>query len=116
MRRTSAPGGDPPPAQYRSAAEEIARRHLAAHPDEVERFGEHTYAWCVHDNQYILAWAADPYVDFDKEIRWLAGLLAARGYPLGSLADDLEIAAEVVPEFGARLREVAAVVRDLAEG
>ncbi len=113
MRRIGPPGGFPAPARWLTAAEEIARRHLEAHPEDVERHGEHTHAWCVHDNQHILQWASDPHVDFDKEIRWLAGVLSARDYPLASLADNLETAAGVVPEFAERLLAGAAVVRSL---
>ncbi len=113
MRRTAPPSGAAPPATYRVQAEEIARRHLEAHPEDVERYGEHAMAWCVHDNQYILDWAASPYVDFEKEIRWLAGILAARDYPLTSLAENLETAAEVVPELADALRRGAGLVRSL---
>ena len=113
MRRTAPPSGAAPPATYRAQAEEVARRHLERHPEDVERYGEHAMAWCVHDNQYILDWAAQPYIDFEKEIRWLAGVLGARGYPLASLADNLEIGAEVVPELAPVLLEGAAIVRSM---
>jgi hypothetical protein len=114
MRRDLAPPtGAVPPPQYRAAAEEIARRHFALHPEELERYGEHAMAWCIHDNQYILAWAGEPHIDFDKEITWLASVLGSRGYPLSSLADDLEIAAEVAPELSERLLAGAALVRDM---
>jgi hypothetical protein len=105
-RRLAPPSGALPPPQFRAAAGEIARRHFAEHPEELERYGEHAMAWCVHDTQYILAWAGDPYVDFEKEIRWLATVLSSRGYPLASLARSLEIAAEVVPELADRLLSV----------
>lgn len=115
-RRLAPPGGWPAPPDFRAEAEEVARRHFAQHPEELERYGEHAMDWCVHDNQHILAWAAgdaEGSTDLEKEIHWLAGLLGARGYPLSSLADDLETAAGVVPKFGDRLRAVAAVVRAL---
>ena len=115
MRTDAPPGGSPAPARFRAEAEEVARRHFARHPEELERYGEHAMAWCVHDNQYILDWAAQPYVDFEKEIRWLAGVLGSRGYPLASLADDLEVAAEVVPDLAETLRAGAAIVRDLGQ-
>ena len=28
------------------------------HPDEQERYGKAGMAWCIHDNQHILNWAA----------------------------------------------------------
>ena len=116
-RRLAPPSGWPPPPQYRAQAEQICVRHFEMHPEQVERYGEHGMAWCVHDLQHILAWAesdAAGHVDLEKEVRWLAGVLAARHFPIETLADDLEIAADVVPEFGARLHEVAAVVRSMA--
>ncbi len=110
-RRLAPPSGWPPPPQFAAQAEEITRRFFELHPEELERYGEHAPAWCRHDNQHILAWAASPHADFDKEIRWLAGVLGARGYPLTSLADDLDIAAEVVPELADTLRAGAETVR-----
>ena len=113
-RRLSPPSGYPPPPEYREQAQEVCRRHFELHPDQVERYGEHGMAWCVHDLQHILSWAsydANGHLDMEKEVRWLAGVLAARDFPIQTLADDLEIAAEVVPEFAGRLREVAEVVR-----
>ncbi len=115
-RRLAPPSGWPPPAQYKQQAEEICRRHFELHPDQIERYGEHGMAWCVHDLQHILQWAAqdaEGHTDLEKEVRWLAGVLAARDFPIQTLADDLEIAAEVVPQFAKRLREVAGVVRAL---
>ena len=91
-RRLAPPSGWAPPPEYREQAQEVCRRHFQMHPDQVERYGEHGMAWCVHDLQYVLSWAAGD----------------AQGHT------DLEIAADVVPEFGARLREVAGVVRELA--
>lgn len=58
-------------------------------------------AWCRHDNQHILNWAAlavRGWVDLDKELSWLARVLKARDFPLERLARDLEIASEVVSE------------------
>ena len=113
-RRLAPPSGWAPPPEFREQAQEVCRRHFEMHPDQIERYGEHGMAWCVHDLQHVLSWAASDaagHADLEKEIRWLAGVLAARDFPIETLADDLEIAAEVVPEFGDRLREVAAVVR-----
>jgi hypothetical protein len=59
-------------------------------------------AWCVHDNQHILRWAAltlDDEAGFHKEIGWLARVLSARDFPLG-LPRNLGIAAEVVAAQG----------------
>ncbi len=115
-RKLAPPSGWPPPPEYAEQAQVICSRHFEMHPDQVERYGEHGMAWCVHDLQHILKWAADDaegYTDLEKEVRWLAGILKSRDFPIQTLADDLEIAAEVVPEFAGRLLEVAAVVRGL---
>ena len=116
-RRLAPPSGWPPPPEFRSQAEQVCVRHFEMHPDQVERYGEHGMAWCVHDLQHILSWAAHDaqgHADLEKEVTWLAGVLKSRDFPIATLADDLEIAAEVVPEFAGRLREVAQVVRALA--
>jgi len=39
-------------------AREITEEHLARHPGELERYGDAVRAWCVHDNQHLLNWAA----------------------------------------------------------
>jgi hypothetical protein len=82
-------------------ARETCRRYRAEFPDEEERYGDAGLAWCVHDNQHILAWAAHSlsgWVDLERELTWLAGVLEAREFPLARLARDLELAAEVVGE------------------
>ena len=102
-------------------ARKIADEHLARHPEELERYGEAVRAWCVHDNQHLLDWAALDLagaVDFDAQLRWLANVLTARGYPLESLADDLRIAASVLrrrPSSDAR-RALADRLRIAADG
>ena len=109
-RRVSPPSGSPPPVvavladgdvtlDLVALASEICRRYREEFPDEEGRYGDAGMAWCVHDNQHILNWAvgaANGWVDFSKELAWLAGVLEARAFPLDRLARDLEIAAEVV--------------------
>jgi len=101
-------------------ARRIADEHLARHPEELERYGEAVRAWCVHDNQHLLGWAALDLagaVDFDAQLRWLANVLTSRGYPLASLADDLRTAAAVLrrrPSSDAR-RALADRLRAAAE-
>jgi hypothetical protein len=73
-------------------------------------------AWCVHDVRHVLNWALDEHVDLQSQVDWLAGVLAARGYPLSNLAGCLETAAEVVAESVAAgpagdLRAAAEAVR-----
>jgi len=103
-------GGTPPPEQatladgtlldLRPLAEEICRRYRAEFPDEQGRYGDAGIAWCVHDNQHILQWAvvATTYDEtiLTTQVAWLAGLLAARSFPLPRLVRDLELAADVM--------------------
>jgi hypothetical protein len=89
----------------RVLAEEICSRYRAEFPDEQERYGDAGVAWCVHDNQHILNWAvtaANGLGGFERQVDWLAGVLEARDFPLDRLARDLEIAAAVLEESGAR--------------
>ena len=105
------PGGHPPPTEATlpdgtdldlvALAKEVCARYRAEFPDEAERYGEAGIAWCVHDNQHILRWAAvtlDDEAGFHEEIGWLAGVLHARDFPLERLRRNLGIAAEVVAE------------------
>ena len=80
-------------------AEEISQRYQVEFPDERERYGDAGRAWCVHDNLYLLSWAAESvngYDDMQREVSWLAGVLESRGFPLTRLARDLDIGADVV--------------------
>ena len=66
-RTVSRPSGTPPPAEatfggeplkLAPLAEEVADRHLAAHPDDAARYGAGlAREWAVHDSQHVLAWA-----------------------------------------------------------
>jgi hypothetical protein len=120
-RSPSRPSGSPPPDQVQHEgerialaplAEETARRHLAAHPEDGERYGDLAREWAVHDMQYVISWAygdvAD-LVDLGAQATWLARVLDARGYPVANLADCMRTAAGVVPhpEVADRLRGVA---------
>jgi hypothetical protein len=40
-------------------AGEICRRYRQEFPDEHGRYGDAGHAWCVHDLQYLLYWAAE---------------------------------------------------------
>ena len=108
--RLAPPSGHPPPQQVDLGgvptalvplADEICRRYREEFPDEQGRYGDAGDAWCVHDNQHLLFWAAgavDGWVDMDREVRWLGDVLSARDFPLERLARDLDLAAEVVQE------------------
>ncbi len=122
-------GGTPPPDRLQvgdeliflaPVAHEAALRHEAAFPDEVARYGPAGRDWCVHDLQYVLSWAcldaSDPGV-LDRQVAWLARLLAARDYDVRRLARSLELLADALVErhprangLARRLRAVAANV------
>jgi hypothetical protein len=117
---TSAMLPDQTPVDLNALAVSVAERHLRRHPEDTERYGELARAWCVHDAQHLMAWGiAD--LDFAGQLRWLAGVLDARGYPVANLFDCVLTCASVLrDEFGpgadtaARRMEDAA--RELAAG
>jgi hypothetical protein len=93
--------GDGPPVPLAPLAQEICRRYRCEFPDEQERYGEAGLAWCVHDNQHLLSWAAGAVrglIDMHAEVAWLGKVLESRDFPLGRLARNLQIGAEVVLE------------------
>jgi hypothetical protein len=129
MTRLAPPTGHHPPDQVRLRTGEVivlaplavqaSEQHLASHPEELEQHGPHARDWCAHDLQWLLLWAImaadDQGVDFDAQLDWLARVLAARNYPLGSLADAVNTLAEeiapVLPAPADTLRAGAARVR-----
>jgi hypothetical protein len=109
QRAVEPPGGEAPPSvawlgddeslDLVQLSREICRRYREEFPDEEGRYGSAGVAWCVHDNQWLLSWAAESmtdYLDMHAEVGWLASVLEVRGFPLERLCRDLEIAAEVV--------------------
>lgn len=109
MSRLEPPSGVAPPAEaYHSDGTRIDLQILAGRvcdtyrrefPDEKERYGEAGVKWCLHDNQYLFAWAIqgarDHTVLLLDQVKWLADILGNRGFPLERLARNLEIAAQV---------------------
>jgi hypothetical protein len=118
-REVPGPAGDE--LDLEALARAVCARYYAQFTDEEERYGEAGRAWCVHDNQHLLNWAALDVcgmVVLDEQVAWLAKVLEARGFPLDRLARDLELAAGVVREqvaegdaLAARLDGSAAMVR-----
>jgi hypothetical protein len=123
-RRLEPPGGDAAPTsalledadqelELVPLAEEICRRYRQEFPGEQGRYGDAGNAWCVHDLQYLLYWAAEDvngYLDIRGEVAWLGSVLEAREFPLERFARGLDLAAEVVAErvdetFGGRLAD-----------
>jgi hypothetical protein len=110
QRRVDPPSGMPPPRSAPAPAgggeldlEALARavcaRYYEEFGDEDERYGAAGRAWCVHDNQHLLNWAAlevTGTVVLADQVAWLARVLEARHFPLPRLARDLELCAEVV--------------------
>ena len=130
-RRLEPPSGHPPPERavapggeldLVALAAEVCERYRWEFPDERERYGEAGVAWCRHDNQHILNWAAAEvharHVDLLAQIAWLGRVLEARDFPLDRLARNLDLDAEVVEErtgdavLAGRLRDAATFVRD----
>jgi hypothetical protein len=112
-------GGDDKPIDLVGLAGEICRRYREEFPDEEGRYGAAGTAWCVHDNQWLLSWAAESvsdYLDMNNEVGWLASVLEARGFPLERLSRDLEIGADVVRErvSGKPGEQLAGVLVDAA--
>lgn len=82
-------------------AEAVCARYYAEFPDEDAVYGAVGRAWCQHDNQHLLNWAALDVagaVVLDEQVTWLARILEARGFPILRLARSLELGGEVVRE------------------
>jgi hypothetical protein len=122
---TEPPSGTPPPVtatlrdgtslDLRALAHKICKRYRSEFPDERARYGDAGTAWCIHDNQHLLNWAVTESKGlggFTAQLEWLIVVLHARAFPLDRLARNLEIAAAVLNERGARLPGPAAILAD----
>jgi hypothetical protein len=128
---TRPPSGSPPPERATLAgatidleplAEAIADRYFERYPEDLDRYGDVARDWERHDTQHLLNWAIgdiEGWVDLEAQVRWLAGVLGARGFPLDHLAGNLELSADVVAEqvpngepVAERLRSAAAAAVD----
>jgi hypothetical protein len=124
VRRTAPPSGAAPPEEaagldLRAMAQRVTDRYGVEFPDEDERYEPAIWrAWCRHDTQYLLQWAVldvDGATSLDRQVAWLAGILASREFPLDRLARTLELAADEASaedrdDVAARLRAVAGTV------
>ena len=129
-RRTHRPGGWPPPdraalggreVELQPLSVKVSQRYFERYPEDLERYGDLARQWEVHDTQHLLNWAigdVEGHVELERQVRWLAGVLEARDFPIEHLAGNLELAADTVEaeldEAGALagvLREAAAHVR-----
>jgi hypothetical protein len=109
MKRTAMPSGASPPEaagglDLRALGEVVTGRYAAEFPDEDRRYEPQVWrAWCRHDTQYLIQWAvldARGLASLADQVGWLAGVLAARDFPLDRLARTLELAADAVAEAG----------------
>ena len=110
MNRSGPPSGAAPPAiaqlsngtaiDLRALATKVCNRYRSEFPDEQERYGEAGIQWCLHDNQYLLAWAIQDARDgtllLTEQSLWLRSVLENRGFPVERLVRNLELAAMVV--------------------
>lgn len=110
MTRPAAPSGVSPPEAFELAdgtrvdlgrlARQLCERYYDVYPDDLERYGAAGQAWCEHDSRYLLAWALEDAragaVDCVAQVRWLAGVLAARAFPIERLARHVELTAAVL--------------------
>jgi len=100
-------------------ARAICSRYYEQYTDEEARYGARGEAWCVHDNQHIVQWAAldlAEFADLDAQLAWLGRLLHAREFPMDRFVRNLEIAAEVVaaqePDAAALAERLARAARE----
>lgn len=133
MRRPDPPSGAPPPTQAQHSdgtpidleaiAASVCERYRQEFPDESARYGETGLRWCLHDNQYILAWAVqdarDGTVKLSEQTQWLARILDSRDFPVARLVRNLEIAAETVldnDQIGPLAADASRLLREAAAG
>jgi len=133
MSRPDPPSGASPPtrAQHRDGtpidleaiAGLVCERYRQEFPDEEKRNGETGIKWCLHDNQYILAWAVqdarDGTLKLSEQTQWLARVLDSRDFPVARLVRNLEIAAETVlgnDQIGPLAADVSRLLAEAAAG
>ena len=114
MKRVAPPtGAEPPHVAFRRDgtelpldewARELCDQYFAAYPDHIEHYGPAGDAWCVHDSLYIFAWAFGDLdwggSDLKAQVKWLATVLTARGFPLDRFVRHLELAGVVAANRG----------------
>ena len=99
---TSDPGF---PGEFLEIAERICERYYAEYPDTDERYGARGRNYCAHDNAYLVGWMlqaaalATPAI-LERNVRWLADLLAAREFPMERYARNLQFVADAIVEAG----------------
>jgi hypothetical protein len=119
-RTVVGPGGEE--LDLEALARAVCERYYAEFADEDERYGDAGRAWCRHDNQHLLNWAAldtAGAVSLGDQVAWLARVLEARDFPIDRLARNLDLGAGVVREqvgggepMALALEAAAAMVRE----
>ena len=118
MKQLRRPSGTPPPAHATladgrrldlvGAAEDVARRYFDEFPDDRERYSPEVWDWAVHDTRYILSWGVGDLNGIpmlERQLSWLARVLAARDFPLDRLIRNVELAGSVLAERVPERRE-----------
>jgi len=107
------------PTHWLSVAEGICDRYYAEFPDHDERYGGRGRSYCAHDNAYLVAWLVDALDiagpgSFGKNVKWLQGVLEARGFPMDAFRRNLHLGGEAVailrPVDGQRIQDLIADV------
>lgn len=129
-RTVHPPSGSPPPStapcgdttiDLQPLAVAVADRYFARYPEHPGIASEIVRQWEVHDTCHLLRWAFDDvagFADLDREVTWLADVLANRGFPLERLVTNLQLCAEVVSELDLPVEpstSVADRLRDAAD-
>jgi len=88
-----------------STAERVCATYYAEFPDTDERYGARGRAYCAHDTAYLAAWVLQAIelgspATLERNVRWLADLLGARGFPVDRYARNLELVAAAIVEGG----------------
>jgi hypothetical protein len=128
--RTAPPSGWPAPdvatlagerVDLVALAEAVADAYFERFPEDLDRYGDAARAWELHDTRHLVSWAVgdvEGLVDLERQVAWLARVLAGRDFPLEHLAVNLELAAGVVDAriaggdaVAGRLHDAAALVR-----
>jgi hypothetical protein len=95
----------------------VCGRYYEFYADEDARYGPAGRAWCQHDVQHLLNWAALDVAGLarlDDEVAWLARVLQARDFPLGRLAHSLDLGAAVLRDEVSGAQDVAAALQGAA--
>ena len=93
------------PSELLPLAERVCAAYYAEFPDTDDQYGARGRAYCAHDNAYLAAWVLQGIelgspATLERNVRWLADLLAARGFPLDRYARNLELVATAIVEGG----------------